>query len=151
MLCALIFIHKWQGLHSKVDSERQIFFFFLGNFSWQFLFILRDFARNLLRRNQRRNTFHVLFWCLIWGSKPVFSSNKPTHYQLSQGNPCIHRKSLMKDSVEKQFVDWLPHTSHGSFIVYVVPTMEVVFTYITYIIGHYNPSRRIILPVTFKI
>ena len=58
---------------------------FLTNFSWQFLFTLRVFARNLLRENRRRNTFRILLWCLVWGSNPGFSSNKPTHYLLDYG------------------------------------------------------------------
>ena len=41
------FIHKWRDL--------------------QFI------ARNLLRRNRRRNTFRIMFWCLTWGSNPGFS------------------------------------------------------------------------------
>ena len=73
-------IHKWRDLQFKIDSERKIF---LRNFSWQFLFTLRVFARNLLLRGNRRwNTFCILFWCVAWGSNPGFTSNKPTHYIL---------------------------------------------------------------------
>ena len=50
------------------------------------LFTLRVFARNLLRGNRRRNTFHILFWCLARGSNPGFSSNKPIHYLLDHGD-----------------------------------------------------------------
>ena len=42
-----------------------------------FLFVLRDFARNLLRENRR---IRISFWCLIWDTHPYFSSNKPTDY-----------------------------------------------------------------------
>ena len=70
------FIHKWRDLQLTVDSERQIFY----------LFILRVFARNLLRENRRRNTFRISFWCLAWGSNSGFSSNKPTHYLLDHGD-----------------------------------------------------------------
>ena len=56
------FIHKWRDLQLKVDSERQIWETFLGNF----IFALRVFARNLLRGNRRRNTFRISFWCLAW-------------------------------------------------------------------------------------
>ena len=59
---------------------------FLRNFSWQFLFTLRVFARNLLRGNRRRNTFRISFWCLAWGSNPGLSSNKPTHCLLDHGD-----------------------------------------------------------------
>ena len=52
------FIHKRRDLQFKVDSERQIF---LRNFSWQFYFTLRVFARNQLRGNRRRNTFRIYF------------------------------------------------------------------------------------------
>ena len=51
------------------------------------LFPLRVFARNLLRGNSRRNTFNIFFfWCLVWGSNPGSSSNKPTHYLLDHGD-----------------------------------------------------------------
>ena len=73
------FINKCRDLQFKVDFERQIFW---ETFHGNFLFTLRAFARNLLRRNRRRNTFRILFWCLAWGSKPGFSSSKPTHYLL---------------------------------------------------------------------
>ena len=43
---------------------------FLRNFSWQFYFTLRVFARNLL----------------AWDSNPGFMSNKPTHYLLDYGD-----------------------------------------------------------------
>ena len=43
---------------------------FLRNFSWQFYFTLRVFARNLL----------------AWASNPGFTSNKPTHYLIDYGN-----------------------------------------------------------------
>ena len=59
---------------------------FLRNFSLQFLFTLRVFARNRLRENCRRNTYRTLFWCLAWRSNPSFSSNKPTRYLLDRGD-----------------------------------------------------------------
>ena len=52
------FIHKLRYLHLKVDFERQIS---LETFNGIFYFILRVFARNLLRGNPRRNTFCILF------------------------------------------------------------------------------------------
>ena len=63
------FIHKWKDIQLKVDSERQIF---SRSFSWQFYLRFRVIARILLRGNQRRNTFCILFWCLAWGSSPGF-------------------------------------------------------------------------------
>ena len=78
------FIHKWQGLQFKVDSELQIFW---ETFHGKFLFTLRVFARNWLRGNHRTNTCCILFWCLIWGSRPGFTSNnKPTNYLLDYGD-----------------------------------------------------------------
>ena len=57
------FIHKWQDLHFKVDSEQQIF---LRNFSWQIcLFTLRVFASNLLRRKSPKKYFFRI-WRLAW-------------------------------------------------------------------------------------
>ena len=44
----------------------------MRNFSWQFLFTLRVFARNLLRGNRRRNTFRILFRCLAWARTLAF-------------------------------------------------------------------------------
>ena len=80
MLCVLIFIYKWRDLQFKVDSEPQIFW----ETSHDNFFTHRVFARNLLRGNYRRNTFCILFWCLVWGSNPGFTSNKPTHYLLTK-------------------------------------------------------------------
>ena len=78
MLCALICIHERCDLQLKVDSERQIF---LRNFSWQFLFTLRVFARNLLRGNRRRNIFFSYFVLMsdLGVLNPRLSSNKPVH------------------------------------------------------------------------
>ena len=45
------FMHEWQALQSKVDSEGQIV---LRNFSWQF-------ARKLLGEIRRRKIFLILF------------------------------------------------------------------------------------------
>ena len=79
----ILYISGGHGTYSfKVDSERQ---FFLRNFSWQFLFILRVFAKNLLRGNRRSNTFCILFECLAQGSNPGFTFNKPTHYLIDYG------------------------------------------------------------------
>ena len=76
------FIHKWRDLQLKVDSERQVFWeTFHCNFTYS-----QSFARNLLRRNRRRNIFRISFWCLAWDSNPGFSSNKPTHYLLDHGD-----------------------------------------------------------------
>ena len=49
---------------------------------------IRDFARNLLRRNRQRYifSFHISFLCLTWDTKPGHTSNKPTHYQLDYGD-----------------------------------------------------------------
>ena len=50
------------------------------------LFILRVFARNLLRGNRQRNIFRISFWCLAWDSNRGFSSNKSTHHLLDHGD-----------------------------------------------------------------
>ena len=49
------------------------------------LFALRVFGRNHMIGNHWRNTFCILFWCLSWGSKPGFMSNKPRHYLRDRG------------------------------------------------------------------
>ena len=74
MVC-VNFLHEWPDLRFKVDSEWNIFWqTFHGNF-----FTLRLYTINLLRGNRLRSTFCILFWCLAWGWKPGFTSNKPTH------------------------------------------------------------------------
>ena len=50
------------------------------------LFTLRAFARDLLRGNDQRNTFCILFWILAWGLNPGFTFNKPTHNLLEHGD-----------------------------------------------------------------
>ena len=50
---------------------------FWRNFFMVGLFTLRVIARNLVKENDRRNTFCILFWCLAWSSNPGFMSNKP--------------------------------------------------------------------------
>ena len=88
------FIHKWRDLHLKsIPNEG-----FLEKLFMAILFILRVFARSLLRRNRRRNTFHILFSCLAWGSNPGFSSNKPAHYLLVNGDfICTCMKSCRRN------------------------------------------------------
>ena len=49
------------------------------------LFILRVFARNLLKGNRRRNNFRISFWCLTWDSNPGFDLLS-THYLLDHGD-----------------------------------------------------------------
>ena len=50
------FILELRDLQFNVDSED-----FLRNFFMAALFTLRDFARNLLRENRRRNIFFIIF------------------------------------------------------------------------------------------
>ena len=76
------FIHKRRDQQFKVDSERHIF----EKLFMEILFTLRVFGKNLLRGNHGINTFHILFWCLAWGSNIGFTSNKPTHYLLDYGD-----------------------------------------------------------------
>ena len=51
------FIREWRDRQFNVVFERQIF---LRNFIMAGLFSLRVFARNLLRRNRRRNIFFYI-------------------------------------------------------------------------------------------
>ena len=76
MLCTLI-------LYVSAGTYR-----FLRNFFGADLFTVRAFAWNLLSGNRRRNilSFHISFWCLIWNTNPVFSSNKPIYYLLDYGD-----------------------------------------------------------------
>ena len=55
---------------------------FLKNFSWQFPFTFRVFAKNPLRGSCRRNIFIFSFWCLIQGLNSGLTSNQPTNYLL---------------------------------------------------------------------
>ena len=57
----------------------------LTSFSLKF-FILKVFAKNLLRGSRLRNNFIFLFWCLTRGLNSVLMSNKRTHYLLDYGN-----------------------------------------------------------------
>ena len=77
------FIRELSDLQFNVNSERLIFW---EAFSWQIYLLSELLARNLLRRNRRRNTFRILLWCLAWDSNPIFSSNKPTHHLLDHGD-----------------------------------------------------------------
>ena len=63
------FTHEWRYLRFKVDSERQIFLEKL--FMAIFYFILRVFARNLLRGSCRRNIYSYSYsrfdvWSGLW-------------------------------------------------------------------------------------
>ena len=78
------FIHKWRDLQFKVDSERHIIWeTFHGNFYWLSEFLpeicWEEIAEEILF------VFHF-FLCLAWDSNPGFSSNKPTHYLLENGD-----------------------------------------------------------------
>ena len=79
MVC-VIFIHKWRDLQFKVRTKD-----FWETFHDSFN-TLRVFARNLLRGNRRKNAFSILFCCLAWGWNAGFTSNKPTHYLLDNGD-----------------------------------------------------------------
>ena len=50
------FIREWRYLQFHIDSEWQIFFL-LRNFLFTLFYLLRVFARNLLREHRRRNIF----------------------------------------------------------------------------------------------
>ena len=74
------FIHEWRDLQFKVNSERQLSTATFFIYSQSFCQISAE------RGNRRRNNFYILFWCLALGTNPGFSSNKPTHYLLDQGD-----------------------------------------------------------------
>ena len=78
MLCVLI-LYISGGTYSLMSTPNDGFF---EKIFMAILFILRVFARTLLRENRRWNTFRISFWCLAWDSNPGCSSNKPTHYLL---------------------------------------------------------------------
>ena len=61
-LCAIIFIHEWQDLQIKVDTKRQSFELIL--------FVLRVFARNLLRESYRRNFYSYFNFFDVSASEP---------------------------------------------------------------------------------
>ena len=80
MSYALIFLHEWQDLQFKVDSERQIF----EKLFVTILFSLRVFARNLLS-----NIFsYFRFLRDVWAEDLTtsFLSNKQTYYLLANGD-----------------------------------------------------------------
>ena len=76
MLCVLI-LYICRGSYSLKSTLNDRFF--------EKLFIAILFTLRIFVRNRRRNTFHILFWRLAWGSNPGFTSNKPTHYLLDYG------------------------------------------------------------------
>ena len=101
MLCVLI-LYISGGTYSLKSTPNDRFFFFEKLFM-EILFTLRVFARNQLRRNRRRNTFRISFWCLAWGSNPGFSSNKPTHYLLDYGDFIHGLNFLLGDDSSSDF------------------------------------------------
>ena len=60
MLCVSILYIIGETYCLKTTPNDRFFFF---KFSWQFLFTLGVFARNLLRGNRRRNTFCIFY---VW-------------------------------------------------------------------------------------
>ena len=82
MLCVLILYISGRTYSSKSTPNDR----FLEKLFMAILFILRVFARNLLTRNLRRNTFCILFVCLVSSSNPGFISNRPTLYLLEYGD-----------------------------------------------------------------
>ena len=83
MLCVLILnINGGTYCLNSTPNDRFFAKLFHGNFIYS-----QNFCQNSAeRRNRRRNTFRISFWCLAWDSNPGFSSNKPTHYLLDHGD-----------------------------------------------------------------
>ena len=111
MLYGLILYISGETYSFKVDSEIQIF----EKLFMAILFDLRVFARNLLRESSRRNTFCISFRCLVWGSNPNFTSNKPTHYLLDYGDfMCTKYLKTLSTTVGRQrsLVTTLVHILH---------------------------------------
>ena len=83
MLSALIvYVSGWTYSLTSTPDDR-----FLRNFVMACLFTLRVFARNLLRGDRRRNTFHISFLMTDLGLRTqAFESNKPPHYILDHGD-----------------------------------------------------------------
>ena len=79
-------------MHKSTPNDRYFEKLFMA-----VLITLRFCARNLLRRNRRKNTFRILFWYLAWGSNPGFSSNKPTHYLLDHSDFIEELNSIFGD------------------------------------------------------
>ena len=69
------FIHEWQGLQFKVDSERQMF---LRNYSWQ-IYLISDFLPEIC--SCRSNICCISFWRGSNSNKPM---HKPTAYLLQR-------------------------------------------------------------------
>ena len=91
----------------------------LKNFSWQFLFTLKVFARNLLRGNRRRNTFRITFLMMAWGSNPGFSFSKPTHYLLGHGDFIIGLHIYIYNWPLQPFSQDYGLASHTTHVVFV--------------------------------
>ena len=85
-VCALI-LYKVGGTNSLTSTQNDRFFEKL--FQCQ-LYLLKVFARNLLRENPGRNTLHILLWYLALESNPCLMSNKPTLYLLAYEDFIAH-------------------------------------------------------------
>ena len=70
------FIHKWQDLQFKVDSERQIFFFFffLRNFSWQ-SYLLSGFLPQICWEEIAKEILFVFCFNVRPGSRTTASQH----------------------------------------------------------------------------
>ena len=75
------FIHKWRHLQFKVDSERQIWETFHGNFIYS-----QSFCQKSAERKSLKKYFSYFVLMSRLGLDPGFSSNKPTHYLLDHGD-----------------------------------------------------------------
>ena len=117
---------------------------FLRNFSWQFYFTLRVFARNLLRGNRRRNTFCIPFRCLAWDSNPGFLSNKPTYYLLDHGD---FRQTRIKIKILK--CKWKPiaigHTNGGYGFLNLILLKQTEKLFMSKFKGRNSEDKQIVL------
>ena len=110
---------------------------FLRNFWWQFLFTLRGFTRNLLRGNRRRNTFCILFWSLARGSNSGFSSNKPTHCLLDNGDFKVNSLiNVLKD--ECSLLRLLYKCKHHYCCLFILFTLIIQVLFVCFCLLVYN-------------
>ena len=80
MLCVLVLYISGEtySLRSTLND---------GFFEKLFMAVLifsQSFCQKSAEKKSPQKCF--LFWCLVWGSNPGFTSNKPTHYLLDYGD-----------------------------------------------------------------
>ena len=60
--------------------------FFENLFHGRFIYSKCFFQKSAEKKSPKKYFFHISFWCLTWQQNPDYSSNKPTHHPLENGD-----------------------------------------------------------------